>query len=67
MLTRLEKQDVSPISELASSIFELASSNSELASSISEIPSSADFFIEAHSSFQSTLEFSLAETPFLHF
>ena len=44
MLTRLEKQDASPISELASSIFELASSNSELAPSISEIPSSVDFY-----------------------
>ncbi|KAM3005985.1 hypothetical protein FF2_036062 [Malus domestica] len=52
---------------LASSIFELASSNSELASSISEIPSSADFFIKARCSFQSTLEFSLVKIPLLYF
>ena len=66
MLTRLEKQDASPISELASSIFELAFSNSELTSSISEIPSRADFY-RGMQDVQSILEFLPVETPFLHF
>ena len=47
-----EKADASPISELTSLI--------------SEIPSSADFYRGTHD-VQSTLEFMLVKTPFLHF